>query len=70
MFDTNPITKMMFIMIAIVYSVSVFYVKDVEYLEITAYVFIVTFISLVLRAETLGSIGKTIAEAFKSKWSK
>jgi len=68
-FEFNPLTKMAFICITFAYIVSIFY-AETAIIEVTAYVFIFTFFALVLRAETLGSIAKDLAEALKTKWNK
>lgn len=70
MFDKNPLTKIAFVVATLIYSISVFTVETVAIIEIVAWVFILLFFSLVLRAETLGEIGKGLVEALKGKWSK
>jgi hypothetical protein len=69
MFEKNPLTKSAFVVTVLVYIAAVF-TMPVAVIEVAAWVFVFLFIALVLRAETLGEVAKTMAEGLKSKWSK
>ena len=69
MFEKNPLTKSAFIVTVLVYTVAAF-TMPIEIVEVAAWVFVFLFIALVLRAETLGEVAKTMAEGLRSKWSK
>ncbi len=66
----NPITRLVFLLIALAYLYAVYKELNPETIEITAYTLAGCFAMLVLRAETLGEIFKNITAALKEKWSK